>query len=589
VSLTGARYLVQALRKQGVEVVFGYPGGSVLDICDAFIDSGIRFVLTRHEQGAALAADGYARATGRTGVCLATSGPGATNLITGLANAHMDSVPVVALTGQVQSTLLGTDAFQEADTFGVTLPVTKHSFLVSQVSDLPLALRQAFHIAGTGRRGPVLVDIPRDVAKAVLSQASISEGPVGADAAGAVPGLPGYRPTEEGHPVMLRRAVDALLAAKRPLIWAGGGVIAAAGMRAAEHTTRLAELCGAPVITSLMGIGSMRAGHPLYLGMLGMHGTPWANWAVRGCDLLLALGVRFDDRATGRLDTFAPGAEVVHIDIDPAEIGKLRRPAVPVVADLATALPALCELAGSALASSGAAGGADGLRSHTLAWREAVAAARQEAAWPQIERGEGLLHPAEVLLEIGRATSGEAIMVADVGQHQMWAAQLYPVAGPRRFMTSGGLGTMGYAVPAALGAQAGRPGETVIAVVGDGGFQMTGNELATIVEQGLPVKVFVLNNGYLGMVRQWQQLFYDQRYMAVKLSGPDFVKLADAYGVPGRRVVSSGELADAVAWALREPGPALVECRVDPDANVLPIVPPGKGSAEAIEVARASS
>jgi acetolactate synthase-1/2/3 large subunit len=585
--------LVQTLREAGVEIVFGYPGGSVLEICDAFRDCGVRFVLTRHEQGAVLAADGYARATGRTGVCLATSGPGATNLITGLANAHMDSVPLVAITGQVKSHLLGTDAFQEADTFGITLPVTKHNYLVSSASQLPLTLRQAFHIARTGRPGPVLVDIPRDIAQAAVPVAEDGPGAgVGgsSDATTASPAdgpdldLPGYRPTGEGHPVMLRRAAEALLAARRPLIWAGGGIVSAG---AGEHLQRLAELTGTPVVMSLMGLGAVPHDHPLSLGMLGMHGTPWANWAVRECDLLLALGVRFDDRATGNLDKFAPRASVVHIDIDPAEIGKLRRAAVPVVADLASALPGLLRVV-TKMVKGGAhgqgPGGAGAPGRATAGWLAEIDAARQASAWPQIDSEGCRLHPAEVIIELGRATGGKAIVVADVGQNQMWAAQLYPVSRPRQFLTSGGLGAMGYAVPAAMGAQAGMPDQPVVAVVGDGAFQMTGNELATIVEQGLPVKILVLNNGYLGMVRQWQELFFGRRYMAVKIGGPDFVKLAEAYGVPGMRVERREELAVTLARALAEPGPALVECRVAPEANVFPIVPPGKGSDEAVEV-----
>jgi len=565
--------LVRGLREAGVEKLFGYPGGAVLDICDAFAveDSGIDFILTRHEQGAIFAADGYARATGKTGVCLATSGPGATNLITGLANAHMDSVPVVAITGQVTTRLLGTDAFQEADTFGITLPITKHNYLVASAGELPQVLRQAFHIASTGRRGPVLVDIPRDVAQSLVSA------PSGGDDLG----LPGYQPTAEGHPVMLRRAAEALLAAEKPLIWAGGGVIASG---AADEVRRLAELTGAPVMMSLMGLGALPHHHPLSLGMLGMHGTPWANWAAKECDLLLALGVRFDDRATGRLESFAPHAALVHIDIDPAEIGKLRKPMVPVVADLGVALPALRELVAEQRQEGRAEAAADGLPVATARWRRAVAKRRSETRWPQVDRPDCRLHPVDVLSELGRQAGPEAVVVADVGQHQMFAAQLYPVGGPRRFLTSGGLGSMGYAVPAAMGAQAGLPESTVLAVVGDGGFQMTGNELATIADWRLPVKIVIINNGYLGMVRQWQELFFERRYMAARITGPDFVKLAEAYGVRGLRVESSAELGAAVAQTLAHPGPVVLDCIVEAEANVFPIVPPGKGSEDTVEV-----
>ncbi len=564
-NLTGAEYLMSALAEEGVEIVFGYPGAAVLEICDAFAKSPVRFVLSRHEQGAIMAADGYARATGKVGVCLATSGPGATNLITGLANAHMDSVPLVAITGQVSTPLLGSDAFQEADMFGITLPVTKHNFLVHSARELPLALRQAFHIAGTGRRGPVLLDIPRDVAQA--------------EVVGGRPqdlGLPGYRPTETGHPLMLRRAAQALLAASRPVIWAGGGVVAGG---AAEWVVRLAEATGTPVTMSLMGLGAVPHDHPLGLGMLGMHGTPWANYALRECDLLFALGVRFDDRATGRLASFAPDARVVHIDIDPAEIGKLRKPVVPVVSDLATALPEICGLVNESLTEAGR----DAQPARTQAWRDRLQAYRNGCVWPPLHAGSGGLHPGEVIMQLGRVTNGDAIVVADVGQNQMWTAQLFPVRRPREFLTSGGLGSMGYALPAAIGAQMGSPGRTVVAVVGDGGLQMSSNELATIADQGLPVKVLLLNNGYLGMVRQLQEMFFERRYSAVKLGGPDFAKLAEAYGIRGMRVQGREQLPAAVREMLQHPGAVLLECAVDPEANVFPIVPPGKGSEAAIE------
>ncbi|MDP2871082.1 MAG: thiamine pyrophosphate-binding protein [Bacillota bacterium] len=593
-TLSGAAYVVKFLREQGVEVVFGYPGGSILEIFDAMAADGIRFVLTRHEQGAVFAADGYARATGKVGVCMATSGPGATNLITGLACAHMDSVPIVAITGQVYSHLLGTDAFQEADTFGITMPVTKHNFLVRGAGELPSVLRQAFHIAGTGRRGPVLVDIPRDAAQGVVRSEK------------ADLDLPGYRPTEEGHPLQLRRAAEALVGAHKPVIWAGGGVVAAG---AAAELRALAEALGAPVMTSLMGLGVMPADHPLNLGMVGMHGTPWANWAVHRCDLLFAAGVRFDDRATGKLERFAPDAQLVHIDIDPAEIGKLLKAVVPVVADLGTALPAVRALVvqilngnqrligrsgtGPAADAGTTAGAEPGAASEAAAaadhsrkeWLASIAAFRAGSRWPPITHAGPGMHPGEVMLALARASEGKATLVADVGQNQMWAAQLYPVHAPRRFLTSGGLGTMGYALPAAIGAQMGTPDEQIIVIAGDGGLQMTSPELATIAEHRLPIKIFLINNGHLGMVRQWQELFFKERYMAVKIAGPDFVKLAGAYGLTGMRVDSVKDLDATIASALSTPGPVLVDCVVQPTANVFPIVPPGKGVDQMIDKA----
>lgn len=558
-TLTGAQYLAQALKDEGVELVFGYPGGAVLEIFDSLAAAGMKYVVTRHEQGAAFAADGYARATGRVGVCIATSGPGATNLVTGLAGAHMDSVPVVAVTGQVHSRLLGTDAFQEADTFGITTPVTKHNYLVKSPDELPQVIRQAFHIAGTGRKGPVLIDVARDV----------SQGKVRSGRPGDL-GLPGYRPTEEGHPLQLRRAAEAMLRARKPLIIAGGGVVSS-GMSA--QARRFAEMSGAPVAVSLMGMGILPAEHPLFLGMLGMHGTPWANWAASRCDLVFALGMRFDDRATGKLERFAPDAVVVHVDVDPAEIGKIRRPSVPVVADLGSALPALCELYERLQ---------DGEAPKTEEWLAAIGRCRSESRWPPIVQAGPGLHPGEVVVKLGEATGGEAVLVADVGQNQMWAAQLFPVRRPRRFLTSGGLGAMGYALPAAVGAQCGCPDETVIVVVGDGGLQMTLPELGTVVQHELPLKIFVLNNGYLGMVRQWQELFFERRYVATQMVCPDLLKLGEAYGLRALRVSSPEALEATIGDALSYPGPVIVDCRVQKEANVFPMVPPGKGLDQAM-------
>jgi len=565
-SISGAEYLVKALQAAGVDVVFGYPGGSVLGICDAFARSSLRFVLTRHEQGAVFAADGYARATGKVGVCLATSGPGATNLITGLANAYLDSVPLVAITGQVAADQLGSDAFQEADLFGASLSITKHNYVLRTPGDLPEALCEAFHIAATGRRGPVLVDIPRDIAAAQVD-ATIH----------AAPSLPGYQPTQSGHPLMLRRAAELLVDAKRPVIWSGGGVIASGTSHAVQQ---LAAVVGAPVVMSLLGLGAVPSDHPLNLGMIGMHGHPWANQAVRECDVLVVLGARFGDRATGALAEFAPAARVIHVDIDPAEIGKRRKATVPIVADLGTALPALVELTRSV--ARAASPGTDGFPEPTQSWRQHLEQVRRSHAWPLLYEGLGGLHPGAVVQAVASSTPPDALFVTDVGQHQMWAAQLLRVDRPRSFFTSGGLGAMGYSIPAAIGAQIGCPDRPVVVIVGDGGFQMTSNELATIAAQALPIKILLINNGCLGMVRQWQEMFYGRRYFGVDATGPDFCALAHAYGLEAQRIAHGDDLQSGVDAMTRHAGPFLLECVVDPEANVFPIVPAGCGAESAI-------
>ncbi len=572
---TGAQILVEGLIREGVEVVFGIPGGAVLPLYDALYDAPIRHILCRHEQGAAHAADAYARVTGRVGVCIVTSGPGATNAVTGIANAYMDSVPLVVITGQVASPLIGGDAFQEADTVGITMPVTKHNYLLRDVADLARIVREAFHIAATGRPGPVLIDLPRDVTQ----QTTEPRFPRAVH-------LPGYKPNLEGHPMQIQRAAKLLSEAERPFIYAGGGVNnpeAAAGLR------ELAERGGIPVGLTLTGLGAFPGDHPLCTGMLGMHGTKTANLAVSEADVIFAVGVRFDDRVTGMVERFARQARIIHLDVDPAEIGKNVPVAVPIVGDVRRVLPELL---------------AKFKPANTAAWQATVAAWQRE--YPLTYRQSGAqIMPQAVIQELFRQTKGEAVICTDVGQHQMWAAQYYPVREPRTFVTSGGLGTMGFGLPAALGAQVGRPDKLVVQVAGDGSLQMTLQELATLVQERLPVKIVVINNGYLGMVRQWQEMFYRHRYSSVDLqavqalaqaagaeaqsatppqntSVPDFVRLAGAYGIPAWRAKRPEELAPTLARALQAPGPALVDCWVTPEENVYPMVPPGRPLEEII-------
>lgn len=546
--ISGAEIIIKALEQEGVDTVFGYPGGAVLPLYDALYFSSIKHILVRHEQGAAHAADAYARVTGKVGVCFATSGPGATNLVTGLANAYMDSVPVVAFTGQVALELLGRDSFQEADITGITMPITKHNFLVKRVEDLAPTVRKAFYLARTGRPGPVLIDLPRDVTSRLGEYNSVQE-----------VDIPGYRPEPRLDTQALAAVAEALACAKRPLIYAGGGVIAA---DASPELVALVERTGVPVVTSLMGKGAFPEDHPLALGMLGMHGTAYANYAVSNCDLLLALGVRFADRSTGRFETFAPHAKIVHVDIDPAEIGKNVPADIGVVGNVKAVLQALLE----------ALEGVQDIR----AWQNQIAQWRR--LYPLCyEQGPGELKPQFVVEQIYQLTQGEAIITTDVGQNQMWAAQYYRCRRPRSFVSSGGLGTMGFGLPAAVGAQVGRPGETVIDIAGDGSLQMTVQELGTVSQYRLPVKICLLNNSYLGMVRQWQELFYGQRYSQVDLSqgGPDFVKLAEAYGIAARRITRPQDVRPALEEALAEPGPYLLEFVVSRKENVYPMVPPG--------------
>ena len=552
--MTGAQILYEGLVREGVEVIFGLPGGSVIPLYDTLPQyPQLRHILVRHEQGAAHAADGYARATGKVGVCFATSGPGATNLVTGIANAYLDSVPMVAVTGQVATPFIGKDAFQETDISGITLPVTKHNYLVLEVGSLAKTVKEAFHIARTGRPGPVLIDIPRDV---FIDQAEFH-----------YPNevhLPGYKPTLEGHPAQVKKAAKLLNEAQRPLIIAGRGVLVS---DACAELKKLAETAQIPVVTTLLGIGCFPESHVLSYGWLGMHGMAYANMAVEAADAIIAIGMRFDDRATAKVSAFAPHASIVHIDIDPAEIGKNVHAAVPIVGDVKIVLQALNKLVTS---------------TEHIDWVRQIDDWRNEHPSIVIRDSDNLL-PQYVIRQLYEITRGEAIIVTGVGQNQMWAAQYYWYDKPNSLISSGGLGTMGFALPAAMGAKIGCPESTVWCIDGDGGFQMTIQELATIVQEKAAVKIAIINNGYLGMVRQWQELFYKRQYVATPLSSPDFVKVAEAYGMPAMRVKYREEVAPAIKRAMEEEGPFLIDFLVEPEENVYPMVPPGASLAEVLE------
>jgi acetolactate synthase I/II/III large subunit len=556
-SLTsGAKIVLECLQREKVEIIFGYPGGVTLPLYDAMYDSPIKHVLVRHEQNAAFAAQGYARATGKVGVCCATSGPGATNLVTGLVDAMMDSIPIVALTGQVTSKLIGSDAFQEADTFGITRSATKHNFLVKNLADLPQAMHEAFHIASTGRPGPVLVDITKDVFQGQAHYAPVS-----------TIHLPGYKVYTEGHAGQIRRAAQMIWEAKRPFVYAGGGIIAA---DASEDLRTLVELIDAPAVCTLMGLGGLPGTHPNFVSMPGMHGSYAANMGMTETDVLIALGVRFDDRVTGRLAAFAPHAKVIHVDIDPAEIGKIRTPEIPIVGDVKRVLKKLT----AALEETAAEMKSRNNVSRAAWWGQIKEWQREHPYNAETSPDE--IKPQHLMAEIDRLSGGEAIVSSDVGQHQMWGAQFIRFNHPRLWINSGGLGSMGFGLPSAIGAQFARPDKLVFAIVGDGGFQMSIPELATIANHALPVKIVVMNNGYLGMVRQWQELFYNNRLSSVQLEGfPDPEKLAGAYGFKGRTVESPRELRSALEDAVREPGPYLLNVRVTPFENVYPMVPAG--------------
>lgn len=560
---TGARILLECLKREGVDLFFGYPGGQVIDIYHELSSHPeLRHVLVRHEQGSVHAADGYARASGKVGVCLATSGPGATNTVTGIATAYSDSIPMVILTGQVHTALIGNDAFQEVDTIGITRPCTKHSFLVKDVRSLALIIRQAFYLARSGRPGPVLVDIPKDVQQ--LSCEFVWPESVS---------MNNYCPTFKANLNQLRRAMDVLVTSRRPLLLAGGGVIMA---NAADELYKLAHIMNAPVTSTLMGLGAFPGTDPLWIGMLGMHGSYAANNAVSQADVILAVGVRFDDRVTGKLSTFAPHARIVHIDIDPTTLRKNVRVEVPVVSDCLSALQGLCAIAESGHAQKDWEGDHADWRQQVNKWQT-----QQPFAWT---RGEHL-KPQQVVEALYRMTGGDAIICTEVGQHQMWVAQFYTFLKPRTFLTSGGLGTMGYGLPAAIGAQMAFPDKLVIDVAGDGSIQMNSQEFMTAVENKLPVKVLILNNQYLGMVRQWQELFYNTNYSETNMTGqPDFVKLADAYGAEGYRITTEAELEAILPKALASPRTAIIDIRVEREENVYPMVPAGAALDEMVVV-----
>ena len=556
--MTGADLLIQTLVDANVDTIFGYPGGAVLPIYDALYrsDAPFKHILSRHEQGSIHAAEGYARVTGKPGVVIGTSGPGATNLITGIADAMMDSLPIVVFTGQVASAVIGTDAFQETDVMGLTTPITKYNYQVKNLEDLPRIVNEAFHIATTGRPGPVVVDIPKNISETLTAGEYSKEFH-----------LPGYQPTTVPNPLQIKKLTDAIKQAKKPLILAGAGVVFA---KASSELKQFAENYKIPVVHTLLGLGSFPASHTLSLGMAGMHGSYTANMAIYDCDLLINIGARFDDRLTGNLTHFAPKATVAHIDIDPAEIGKNVTTEIPVVADAKKALMALLDQPIDA--------------PDFKTWKNELMENKEAYPFWYNDCTDELLSPQWLIEQIYNVSDGEAIVTTDVGQHQMWAAQYYKFEKPNRWVTSGGLGTMGFGFPAAVGAQLGKPDDLVVAVVGDGGFQMTAHELSVIAEHNLPVKVMIVNNEALGMVRQWQEKFYDKRYSESILGNPDFVKLAESYEVKGYRVNKEKEVVPLLNEIFAYDGPVVVDCRVIKEECVYPMVAPGKGMHQMIGV-----
>jgi len=547
--LTGAQAILECLKKEGVHTIFGYPGGAVLPLYDAlYYEKEIKHILVRHEQGAAHAADGFARATGQVGVCVATSGPGATNLVTGIATAYMDSIPIVAITGQVAMPLLGRDSFQEADITGITIPITKHNYLIKDEKDIPRIFKEAFYIARTGRPGPVLIDIPKDIQFKKLN----FKYPEKID-------IPSYKPKYEGHPKQIAAAAKAIQASKRPVIYSGGGVISSG---ASKELTELAIKCNIPVTTTLLGKGGFPETHKLSLGMPGMHGTVYANYSIQECDLLIAIGARFDDRVTGHIEKFAPKAKHIHIDIDPAEIGKNVKIDIPIVGDVKTVLKALIEKVPS--------------KDDHAPWLAQVEEWKNK--YPLSYKKTDEIKPEYVVEQIYEATKGEAIITTEVGQNQMWASQYYRFTKPRTMISSGGLGTMGYGMPAAIGAQVGCPDKIVFDIAGDGSIQMNIQELTTAVNNKLPIKIAVLDNAYLGMVRQWQELLHGKRYSSVDLeANPDLVKIAEAYGAKGIRVTKIEEVRPAIEESLAiKDRPTLIDFKVAREENVFPFVPAGQ-------------
>ena len=555
--LTGSKILLECLLQEGVDTLFGYPGGTVINIYDDLMDSPIKHVLTRHEQAAVHAADGYARATGKVGVAIATSGPGATNTITGIATAYMDSIPMVVITGQVPTPLIGNDAFQEADVIGLTRPITKHNYLVRDIKDLAVTMKKAFYIARTGRPGPVVVDLPKDVQIATAK----FEYPETVE-------LRGYKPTYSGNMRMVEKAAKMILSAKKPVLYVGGG---ASLTDAHGELLELAEMIQAPVTTTLMGMASFPTQHELSLGMLGMHGTYYANMAVTNSDLLIALGARFDDRVTGKIATFAPHAKIIHVDIDPTSIKKNVRVDLPIVGDLRDVLKKLNKKIAEHKDEF------ESMHSALKPWHDEISGWRKDQ--PMTYKGSKTeIKPQFVIEKLRELSNDDAIVTTEVGQHQMWAAQFFEFTQPRTFLSSGGLGTMGYGLPAALGAQAAFPKRQVIDISGDGSFQMNSQELATLVQYRLPVKIVILNNNFLGMVRQWQQLFFDKRYSQTCMELPiDFVKLAEAYGACGLRATKPGEVEDVIRQAFETPGPVIMEFKISREENVMPMVPAGAG------------
>jgi acetolactate synthase-1/2/3 large subunit len=570
---TGAQIIVDALVQEGVEVVFGYPGGVVIPIFDVLYDTqGFKFILTRHEQAAAHAADGYARATGKVGVCLATSGPGATNIMTGLATAYLDSIPMVAITGQVATPLLGTDAFQEADVVGISRPITKHNFLVKSIQELPQLLKQSFYIASTGRPGPVLIDIPVDISRAVLEDYEYPKSV----------SIRSYKPNLDGHVPQIRRAAEKITSARKPIIFAGGGIIHSG---AHDELKVFAEKTNIPVTTSLMGLGGFAGDHPLFMGMPGMHGSKTANFAIQESDLIISIGARFDDRVTGFVAKFAPNASIIHMDIDAAAISKIIKVDIPVVGDAKRILTVLNDLVKPRARDS---------------WNEKIDTWKGDRLF-NFTRSNTEIKPQAVIEAIYKETNGKAIIATEVGQHQMWTAHYFTYLKPRTLLTSGGLGTMGFGMPAAMGAAMSNPGVPVIDIAGDGSIQMNIQELATLSVNNIPVKIVILNNSYLGMVRQWQELFYQKRYSSTCLRGgslckecpgpgnckrqyvPDFVKLAESYNVAAFRAEKVEDMLDVIRKGLAVDGPAVMEFIVSTEENVFPMVPAGKPLDEILE------
>jgi len=554
---TGSKVLLECLEKEGVEHIFGYPGGAVINIYHDLPNYSLKHILVRHEQAAVHAADGYARATGKVGVCLVTSGPGATNTVTGIATAYMDSVPLVVFSGQVPTMLIGNDAFQEADVVGMTRPCTKHSYLVKNIKDLPIIIKEAFYIANTGRKGPVLVDLPKDILGAKLKNLEYPEEVK----------ITGYKPTYECHMRQIKKALSIILSSSKPLIYIGGGILLS---DAAEELREFVKLTGIPVTSTLMGLGAYPGNDNLFLGMLGMHGTYRANLAVTECDILIAIGARFDDRVTGKIDEFAPNAKIIHIDIDPTSISKNVVVDIPIVGDAKNALKKFNNLLNNEYKET-----VPKFKSNLEIWYNQI------DQWKKVhklnyDKNTTSIKPQYVIEKLYEITKGDAIIATEVGQNQMWTAQFYPFEKPRTLLTSGGLGTMGYGLPAALGAQVAFPDKTVIDVAGDGSIQMNIQELATVMQYKLPVKIIILNNGYLGMVRQWQELFFDKNYSETVMEVvPDFVKLAESYGAVGFRATTKDEVVPVLKEALSIKLPVIVDFHVDREENVYPMVPAG--------------